>query len=79
MVCTTNRAGSTSKAEDYKGPTLKTRLMTALAKMELLPRKASLGENNGAYLMYNEWMSEWMNDESIWVLLSYEENCPVMI
>lgn len=54
MACTTNRAGSTSKAEDYKGPTLKTRLMMALAKMELLPRKASLGENNGAYLMYNE-------------------------
>lgn len=44
----------TSKVDDYKVPTLKTRLITALTKMELLKRKVSGGEDNGAYFMFTE-------------------------
>lgn len=44
----------TSKVDDYRVPTLKTRLITTLTKMELLKRRVSGGEDNGAYFMFTE-------------------------
>lgn len=43
-----NKTGNTGKVDDYKAPTLKTRLIIALTKMELFKRKVSWGEDNGA-------------------------------
>lgn len=54
MVCGIDKTGDTSKVDDYNVPTLKTKLITALTKMELLKRKVSWGEDNGAYLMFTE-------------------------
>lgn len=54
MASRINKTENTSKVDDSKVPTLKTRLIAALAKMELFKRKVSWGEDNGAYLMFTE-------------------------
>lgn len=50
--------GYTSTAEGLKGSTLKTGMMMALGTIELLGRRGSLGEDNGAYLMHSKLMTE---------------------
>lgn len=64
----------TSKVDDYKVPTLKTRLITALTKMELLKRKVSGGGGAGKIMVLISCsLNESMNDESVWDLLSMKK------